>query len=41
VPREEVALVLGGNAARVYGFDAASLAPLAARCGPPLASIGV
>jgi predicted TIM-barrel fold metal-dependent hydrolase len=41
VPRDEVARMLGGNAAEVYGFDAAALAPLAARCGPPLDSIGV
>ena len=41
VPRGEVALMLGGNALRVYGFDAAALEPLAARCGPPVDSIGV
>ena len=41
VSREEVAGMLGGNAARVYGFDQALLAPLAAEFGPPVASIGV
>ena len=40
VSREEVARMLGGNAARVYGFDEAVLAPLAAEFGPPVASIG-
>jgi hypothetical protein len=32
--------MLGGNAAEVYGFDATALAPLAARHGPKIASIG-
>jgi len=40
VPREEVARMLGGNAAAVYGFDAAALAGVAARVGPPRDSIG-
>ena len=46
VDRAEVAAMLGGNAAELYGFDMALLAPLAARCGPavdvvaqPLSSI--
>jgi predicted TIM-barrel fold metal-dependent hydrolase len=34
VPEDEVAAMLGGNAARVYGFDLDALAPLAARVGP-------
>ena len=35
VPEAELAAMLGGNAARVYGFDLEKLAPLAARIGPP------
>ena len=34
VPRDELAAMLGGNAARVYGFDSEKLAPLVARIGP-------
>jgi predicted TIM-barrel fold metal-dependent hydrolase len=34
VPDADLALMLGGNAARVYGFDVEKLAPLAARIGP-------
>ena len=34
VPEDELAAMLGGNAARVYGFDLEKLAPLAARIGP-------
>jgi predicted TIM-barrel fold metal-dependent hydrolase len=34
VPEDELAAMLGGNAARVYGFDVEKLAPLAARIGP-------
>jgi hypothetical protein len=34
IPPEERAALLGGNAARVYGFDAEKLAPLVARIGP-------
>jgi predicted TIM-barrel fold metal-dependent hydrolase len=34
LPEDEVAAMLGGNAARVYGFDAEKLAPLVARIGP-------
>ena len=41
VPRAEVERMLGLNAAEVYGFDAAALEPLAARCGPPVDSIGL
>jgi len=34
VPTEEVTAMVGGNAARVYGFDLGALAPIAARIGP-------
>ena len=34
LPEAELAAMLGGNAARVYGFDAEKLAPLVARIGP-------
>jgi predicted TIM-barrel fold metal-dependent hydrolase len=34
VPEEDVAAILGGNAAEVYGFDVEKLAPLVARIGP-------
>ncbi|MFG3255477.1 amidohydrolase family protein [Streptomyces sp. NPDC048172] len=34
LPRDEVAAMVGGNAARVYGFDTALLDPVAARVGP-------
>jgi predicted TIM-barrel fold metal-dependent hydrolase len=34
VPDDELAAMLGGNAARVYGFDVEKLAPLVARIGP-------
>jgi hypothetical protein len=30
----QIAAMLGGNAARVYGFDADKLAPLVAQIGP-------
>ncbi|MFA5885851.1 MAG: amidohydrolase family protein [Acidimicrobiia bacterium] len=39
VPTEEVAAMLGANAARVYGFDLDALAPLAAACGPEVAAV--
>ncbi len=35
----EVAAMVGGNAARVYGFDLEALAPLAAAVGPTVAEI--
>jgi predicted TIM-barrel fold metal-dependent hydrolase len=38
LPEDEVAAMLGGNAARVYGFDLEKLAPLAARIGPEKAA---
>ena len=34
VPKDEVAMMLGGNAAALYGFDLDALAPIAATCGP-------
>ncbi len=34
LPDYEIAAILGGNAAAVYGFDVAKLAPLVARIGP-------
>jgi predicted TIM-barrel fold metal-dependent hydrolase len=38
LPERELAAMLGGNAARVYGFDEGKLAPLVARIGPEKAS---
>jgi predicted TIM-barrel fold metal-dependent hydrolase len=38
VPEDELGLMLGGNAARVYGFDPEKLAPLVARIGPEKAA---
>lgn len=34
LPEDEIAAMLGGNAARFYGFDVEALAPLVARIGP-------
>ncbi len=34
VKPEDTRAMLGGNAAKLYGFDLAKLAPLAAKCGP-------
>ena len=34
LPEDEIAAMLGGNAASFYGFDAAKLAPLVHRIGP-------
>ncbi|MEX0664321.1 MAG: amidohydrolase family protein [Acidimicrobiia bacterium] len=39
VPTEEVAMMLGGNAAELYGFDLAALRPIAARVGPRVADV--
>ncbi|MGW3847928.1 amidohydrolase family protein [Streptomyces fagopyri] len=39
LPREEVAAMVGGNAARVYGFDLERLAPHAAEVGPTVAEL--
>ncbi|MCB1026261.1 MAG: amidohydrolase family protein, partial [Microthrixaceae bacterium] len=41
VPEHEVRAMVGGNAARVYGFDLDALAPLAARFGPTPAEVSV
>ena len=38
LPRGEVADMLGGNAARFYGFDTKALAPLGARIGPEVSA---
>ncbi len=40
VPRDQVSQLVGGTAARVYGFDVDELLPLAAVHGPPLDSMG-
>ena len=34
LPEDDIAAMLGGNAARFYGFDVEKLAPIAARVGP-------
>jgi predicted TIM-barrel fold metal-dependent hydrolase len=39
VPEDEVRLLLGGNAARVFDFDLDALAPLADRIGPTVEEI--
>ena len=39
VPEPDVRAMVGGNAARVYGFDLDALAPLAAAFGPSPAEI--
>ena len=41
VPTEETAMLVGGNAAALYGFDLAALAPLAARHGPRVSDTAV
>ena len=41
VPEEELAMMLGGNAARVYNFDLGKLGPLVARIGPEKAAFRV
>ena len=40
IPTDETCAMLGGNAAAVYGFDPAALAPLVERIGPTLADLG-
>jgi predicted TIM-barrel fold metal-dependent hydrolase len=40
IPRDETAAMLGGNAAEVYGFDAAALQPLVDRIGPTPDELG-
>jgi hypothetical protein len=39
VPADEVAAMVGGNAAAVYGFDLDVLAPLVHRIGPTVAEV--
>lgn len=39
LPHEEIAAILGGNAARVYGFDLAALDAVARRVGPTVAEL--
>jgi predicted TIM-barrel fold metal-dependent hydrolase len=39
VPRDETAKMIGGNAARLYGFDLAALRPIADRIGPLVSEI--
>ena len=34
LPEDEIAAMLGGNAAEFYGFDTEKLAPIVARIGP-------
>ena len=41
VPHHETAMMLGGNAARIYGFDLELLEPIAARIGPRKADVDV
>ena len=41
VPHDEVAMMLGGNAARVYGFDLEALRPIAQRIGPLVSDVDV
>jgi predicted TIM-barrel fold metal-dependent hydrolase len=38
-PADEMRAILGGNCARLYGFDLEALAPLAARVGPSVEEI--
>ena len=39
-PVSEIAAMLGGNAAELYGFDTEKLAPLVARIGPEKRAFG-
>ena len=41
VPHDEVAALLGGNAAKLYGFDLAALRPIADRVGPRVGDVDV
>jgi predicted TIM-barrel fold metal-dependent hydrolase len=41
VDHDEVAAMLGGNAAALYGFDLEALAPIAASVGPAVADVDV
>jgi hypothetical protein len=38
-PENEIRTILGGNAAKVYGFDLQQLTPLADKFGPALSDI--
>ena len=38
-PEEEITALLGGNAAKVYGFDIEKLRPIGDQVGPSLESI--
>jgi len=40
-PEDELRQILGGNAARLYGFDLAKLAPVAERVGPTVGELQV
>ena len=39
IPEDEVRLMIGGNAARVYNFDLALMNSIAAKIGPKIADI--
>ena len=39
LPADEVRAMLGGNAVRIYGFDADALAPVVERVGPRMEDI--
>jgi hypothetical protein len=39
IPADETGAILGGNAAGIYHFDVAALAPVAARIGPTAAEL--
>ena len=41
VERDDIAAMLGGNAARVYGFDLEGLAPFAAKVGPRVVEVAL
>jgi predicted TIM-barrel fold metal-dependent hydrolase len=41
IDSDEVAMMVGGNAARAYGFDLDALAPVAARVGPTVDEVAV
>jgi hypothetical protein len=38
-PEDEIRAILGGNAAKVYGFDTAALQAIADEIGPSIAAI--
>jgi hypothetical protein len=40
LPQGEIAAMVGGNTARVYGFDLDLLDPIAARVGPTVQELG-